>query len=262
MGKQLKSIRPERDLASPKRGARSELAKYAVADGAREPAAGGNFISIKGKAFRAGGDVLGDPLNVVIVDYAFENAYYGGRDYDEDNPEPPVCFAIGKTEDELAPDEKSPDPQAETCAECPQNAFGSAEKGRGKACKNARKLALISADVKKFDAQHVQGAEVRFMRLPPKSLGHFKGYIKKLTEGLQLPTFAAVTSLTFDEDEAFPVVVPSFESEVGDDKKLLNALIAKREGVQKDLLTTFDPASFADRKKEKPKKLKPKKRKF
>jgi len=237
---------------------RAELAKYAKEDSARLPSGGGSYISIRGKNFSFQGAVLEDPLKVVAIDYGFENALYEGK-WDPETPQPPVCFAVAKTLDDLAPHESSPKPQAESCRECPHNQFGTADTGKGKACKNSIRLALLSTATKKFDAGYVEKADPALMRLPPTSTKHFRGYLKKVTEGLQLPLFSIVTALSFDEEATTPVVIPQFEEEISD-RKTLTALIGKRDAVQDALLQPFDVSGYSERKpkKEKREKLKPK----
>jgi hypothetical protein len=222
---------------------RQELAEYAQEDGAREPASAGNNISIAGKEFSLGGGVVEEPLRVAVLDYVFENSWYD-RKYDKDNPSPPACFAVNRTEAELVPDERSPLPQAETCAQCPRNVFGSADVGRGKDCKNQRRLALINTDVKEFDAGYVKEAEVAFIRLPPTSLKLWKGYVKKLSDGLQLPLWSVITELTLDPEVDYAVVVPQLGDELTLDKPLKDALLLRRQEVQPQLLEGFDVSNY------------------
>jgi hypothetical protein len=239
-----------KDLAVMKKGGAlakkgvMDLAKYAKEDAARLPSGGGNTISIKGKNFSAQGATLEEPLKLVIVDYSFENALYDSK-FDPDNPQPPVCFAVAKTNDELAPHDNSPSPQSEKCKGCGQNQFGTADTGRGKACKNNIRLAVLSTNVKKFDANAVDKAEIFSMRLPPTSVKNFRGFLRQITEGLQLPLFSVITSLSFDEEAATPVVVFQFEEEIGD-RKLLTALVTKREAAQEQLLQPYDTSNYVD----------------
>lgn len=243
MAKKELAIRDSGKLAK-KGDIRNDLARYAKDQAAAEPSGAGNSISIKGKKFRFKGDTLSDPLKVIILDYAYVNKFYTGK-YDEENPQPPACFALAKAEGELTPHETSPDQQSENCKECPNNAFGSADVGRGKACKNSRRLVVINADVKELNATYIKNADVAYIELPPKSLGHFRGYLKKVTEGLKIPLFAVVTALSFDDEDDYPVVVPQFEDELGNDRGLLNAILAKRDEVQSDLLAPPDVSNYA-----------------
>jgi hypothetical protein len=239
---------------------RQEMAKYAKEDSARLPSGAGNYISIRGKNFTYQGAALDDPLKVVVIDYGFENALYEGK-WDPENPSPPVCFAMSKTNDDLSPHEDSPKPQSDHCKECPHNQFGTADTGKGKACKNSLRLALLSTSTKKFDAEFVGKTDTALIKLPPTSMKHFRGYLKKITEGLQLPLFSVITALSFDEEEATPVVIPQFEDEINE-RKTLTALIGKRDTVQAALLQPFDVSGYSEekpkKKKAKPEKAKPK----
>lgn len=240
---------------------RTEMAQYAKEDSARMPSGGGGgYISIRGKNFNFQGAVLDDPLRIIVLDYSYENALYEGK-WDPENPAPPVCFAMSKTSGELAPHPDSPKPQSEECKGCPHNEYGTADTGKGKACKNSIRIALLSTATKKFDTAYIEKADPALMRLPPSSLKHFRGYLKKITDGLQLPLFSVMTDLSFDEDEATPVVIPQFGDELSD-RKILQSLIKKREVVQQPLLQPFDVSNYSEdkpkKKKEKPKKPKPK----
>lgn len=46
----------------------------------REPLTGGcQWLSVRNGDFHYGDDVLGDAINVVVLDFSFDNAYYGGQ---------------------------------------------------------------------------------------------------------------------------------------------------------------------------------------
>lgn len=230
---------------------KDELAKYAQDQSAREPAgAGGDYISIRNSKFSYKGDNLPAPLKVVILDYSFENAYYTEK-FDQDNPTPPACFAVHSIDPEknnLGPHNTSPEPQHETCKGCEQNEWGTADVGGGKACKNNRRLLVISAD--DLTVKGVDNAGAALIRLPPTSLKNWRGYVKKINDGLKVPLAAVVTSLDFDEDEDYPVVVPQFVEEI-DDQKVFQALLKKREENYGKLLEPFDVSNYGAEKKPK-----------
>lgn len=102
-------------------------------------------ISIKGNVFRmvAGGKEIATnedrAMNVVIVAAAPDNSrtYYEGQ-YKEGEAIRPACWSNdGKT-----PDKGVKDPQASTCAGCPQNIKGSGQ-GDSRACRFSRRLAVV-----------------------------------------------------------------------------------------------------------------------
>lgn len=238
---------------------RDALAKYAKDESAREPAgAGGDYISIRGKEFKFKGDTMESPMKVIILDYSFENSFYIEK-FDPNNPAPPACFALSMNEGDMAPHESSPEQQHETCKGCPKNEWKSADQGNGKACKNQRRLVLLNADVDDLTPDYINKAKTAMLRLPPTSLPHFRGHMKKLTDGLKIPLFAAVTELSFDEDEAHPVVRFQFVDEIND-KKLIQALETKREDASSSLLAAPDVSGYEDRKPSKGKTKQPAKK--
>lgn len=223
---------------APKRGGgalakwEEQLAADAKDEADHEQLPGGQFLSIKGGTLSlAGQPIEGNTLDVVIVDHIFENAYYPGK-YDEDNKSSPTCFAMGREEESLAPDpEAVTEAQAEACAGCPMNEFETADEGRGKgkACKNGRRLALISAeDI--TPAAALEG-EVVFAKIPPTSLKGWAYFVKSLSATYRRPTYGVVTTLT---------VVPgpnggfgfAFQMKELLDEKTLKAVAERREQVK------------------------------
>jgi hypothetical protein len=104
------------------------------------PADGGNFISFGGGTITVGGIEI-NPLKGIALAQQSERAYYSGA-YSPTSKELPSCFSL----DMVQPHGNSSDPQSEKCAQCPQNQFGSADQGGGKACKEGVKLALVPHD--------------------------------------------------------------------------------------------------------------------
>ena len=91
-----------------------------------------------------GGLNMGDELKVVVVDFCTYKRYYD-RTYNQANPMPPACVAIGDVLSEMTPEEGVPAPQSDLCKDCWANQWESGN-GRGKACKDARELAVVLAD--------------------------------------------------------------------------------------------------------------------
>jgi hypothetical protein len=94
----------------------------------------------------------------------------------------------------MKPHADSSDPQNADCRTCRHNQFGTAEKGRGKACKNGRRVAILHADyLKKADA--VASAPMAFLKVPPTSLGNWASFVKKVANVLEKPFFAVVSKI-------------------------------------------------------------------
>ena len=125
----------------------AELAAQAkIAAAAQRATGGGKFFSMKaGQLSFDGVPLPGNQMAVIIIANTIENSYYD-TPYDPDTPASPKCFAFATSEDELTPHEAvDNDPyferQHDSCTGCPQNAWGSARTGKGKACSNVRGLA-------------------------------------------------------------------------------------------------------------------------
>jgi hypothetical protein len=87
------------------------------------------------------GKAVPHELNVIVVDMLKEvSREYYASDYDpEGKASLPDCWsADGRT-----PDAKAPNRQGSGCATCPQNIDGSGTKGRGKACRFKRRIAVL-----------------------------------------------------------------------------------------------------------------------
>lgn len=241
-----------KEVATRKSGGKSlavlseELARLAQDESANVPQSAGQFISVKGKRFTFQDEVIPSPLSVIVLDHALTNAFYSNG-YEEGNPQPPDCWAVGKTEKELVPLATLAGRVHDTCAGCPNNEWGSADKGKGKACKNGRILALIAIDAKakKLTAKAVEEATVAYMRLSPTALRPFNGYLKRITGTLSKPLFTIVTALSFDESSDYPVVLPSFVDELTDEAAI-RALMAKREAIQDELLAGYPLKATSD----------------
>lgn len=176
-----------------------ELARDAeVAAGMEANAGGGQYFSTQGGILAFNDSPLPDnQMAVVIVDSILENVFYADE-YDPNNPAPPTCFAFGRDDGALAPHPtvvERGQAQHETCRGCPMNVFGTADKGRGKACRNTRRLALIPAgDLTKegrFTANREPDdfarAPMGFLKLPVTSVKGYANFVKQAAGALKRP---------------------------------------------------------------------------
>lgn len=181
------------------------FAGYAKKHAATAKAAGGwPTISTRGGKFKYQGEELGDRLEVVILDAIYLNEFYEGE-FDPQNLSSPTCFALGYDEDDLAPPDDLEGRQVkegEGCADCDWNVFGSGDGGRGKGCKNERRLVLLPSDAIN-DLETLATQEGARLRVPvtsvskvPKGVEGFSWstYVNRLTSG-GLPLFAVVTEI-------------------------------------------------------------------
>ena len=170
----------------------AELAKKSVEQEAS--VSSGQFINTRaGQLTWNGSPVVGNKLKVIIADAIMENAYYEGE-FDPDNPQPPVCFAFGRSEKEMKPHADSAEPQNDTCSGCPMNEFGTAERGKGKACKNIRRIGLIAAEPLTEEA--IQKGEVAYLKTPVTSVKGWAAYVRTLEALEHLPPQAVITEIS------------------------------------------------------------------
>lgn len=173
------------------------------------------FISVRGGQLTFNDAVIPDnQVAVVIIDYILENVYYEGA-FNPDVPQSPVCFAYGRDDKDMAPHDDSPEKQNPVCEGCPQNAWGTADRGRGKACRNSRRLAMIAignfeknGDVTTiYDeqddeamAEHIQKTTIALLKVPVTSVKGFSAYVKNLAGTFRRPPFGVLTRLYVTPD--------------------------------------------------------------
>jgi hypothetical protein len=200
------------EKVAPKNGAiidfKAELKRQAEAAALQEAnAGGGQFFSLKSGQLSFGGNPIpNNEMAVVVLDHIAENVYTS-IPYAPDQAFNPECYAFGRADAEMKPHADARDKQAPACAGCPLNEFGSSNVGRGKACKNRRRLACISAGL--FDKagefqlasekQLADGA-VGYLALPPTSINGWAQYVKSLNATLDLPPRGVVTKVTVVPD--------------------------------------------------------------
>lgn len=190
---------------------------------AQEQLRSGVMLSARGGTLSVGDEVLpGNQACVIILDSAFENTLYEGK-FDADNPTPPICYALAQGaegQETMAPDQSMQvdlnyfQPQSETCKSCKWNEWGSADQGRGKACQNRRRLAIIPAgfyapkrgsrdfDLQIFDdPKHFQTADVVLAKLPVMSVKNWSKYVNQIATNFHRPPHGVITRLFLEPDQ-------------------------------------------------------------
>jgi hypothetical protein len=206
------------------------LAQFATEAVQAEAAPSGSFITTRGGILKFQGDsVAGNKLDVVVLDSLFENTYYD-EDFDPDSPASPACFAFGHSEADLKPHPDAGKPQHETCKGCPMNEFGSADRGKGKACKNSRRLSMISASP--LDATTAQTNEVAFLKLPVTSVKNWSTYVHTLSTVSKRPPFAVVTQIGVQPDPKSQYKITFNAVSAVNDGGVIDALIKRHESAK------------------------------
>lgn len=189
-----------------------ELAREAEAAAAAEAnSGGGQFFSTRGGILTwQDAPLPNNEMAVIVLDAMFENVFYEGK-YDPDVPQSPTCFAFGHDEKELAPHQVVVDmgwaQSLEGCVACENNEWGSADTGKGKACRNTRRLAMIPAGsfndngtVDLFEAEELESTAIGFMKLPVTSVKGYASFVKQVAGALKRPPFGIVTRVSVVPD--------------------------------------------------------------
>jgi hypothetical protein len=187
-----------------------ELEKMYASDAAEAAAAaptvgGVRRITANDGVFMVDDIKLSDPLKCIVVAEGLLNVWYPEA-YDSAHPTPPGCFAVGNAvkdgEKLLHAHPTSPQIQGgangHDCATCEMNKFGSAEKGKGKACSNRRNLAVVLLDDPAFET----GDDLEWLQLSisPTGLSAWGAYITELLSKAKRPPHGVLTAFTFNRD--------------------------------------------------------------
>lgn len=160
----------------------------------------GNKISLKGKTFTLpDGTSSPGPLAAIVLDWRTARVYYS-KPFNAKEITAPDCWAQGSDVDGLAPPDSVKAKQNDVCAGCPKNEWGSAPTGKGKACKDTRKLAVVPAGA-------TDETEPMTLLVSPTGVKHFDNYVNQLGSGDdgRMP-IEVITHFAFDPDADYPTV--------------------------------------------------------
>jgi len=197
-----------------------------------------NKIQLRDKQFTLpDGQSSPGPMDVCVLDFAWFMVHYPGV-YNSNNPQQPNCFAIGRDKPEsglLKPHESVTNPQFTDCAGCPKNEWGSAPTGKGKACKNQRRLIIVPP---KF----TEDTEAMTIYVSPKGLKNFDTYASRLKNEHGILPVQAITKVEFDANQSYPLLQFSFV-EKHDQLNLAWALRERYQDLLFRVLETEDKAA-------------------
>lgn len=235
-------------------------------DYASEEKQGGSFITTRGGILKYGEEELpGNEMLVIVLDAVHENTYYPGK-FDPGVMLPPTCFAFGRSEKEMEAHENVPDPddegaddshfelQSDTgmCMDCPLSQWGSADTGKGKACSNRRRLAIIPAgrfvptgkrnqtemEVFEEPADFREG-ELAFLKLPVTSTKNWSKYVHELNKEHQAPPFAAITRISLEQDAKTQFKVCFEMIEMVEAEDVLDILFARNDEAKERIVQPY-----------------------
>jgi len=180
--------------------------------------ASSNRIRNNGKQFTLpDGTVAGSELKIVILGHVRAHALFQGT-YNPNNPESPICAALGQKESEMKPTDGVEKPQAPSCSECPSNEWGSATNGgKGKECKNSYNVLVVCPDYSTTDTA--------ILTIAATGMTNFDTSMKGIIKGCGHPTQAIVTAEFMDS--TFPVVKITSKDIVPNPDKLAHFGLSK-----------------------------------
>lgn len=218
-----------------------EMAGAAVAQAEREQVTGSfKTISMRGGILSVDDNPVEDnEINVVILAAVHENQFYL-EDYDPTAKTTPACYAFGDTDTGLTPHEEAPDKQNDACDGCPNNEWGSADKGKGKACKNVRRLLCVSEDSLESPEALLE-AEARMLKLPVMSVKNWSAYVKNtLGDDIKRPSYGVVTRIKVVPDAKSQFRVQfHFEELVNFDDALYAAMKKRVAEAEKNIIGAY-----------------------
>jgi hypothetical protein len=143
------------------------------------------MLSFRGGRFSVGGEELENPLEAVVLAVRLERSYYDSP-YNPDVQTPPTCYSF----DGERPHAETEDPQHETCRGCPWDEFGTS--GRGKACKEGARVALILAD----SLSDIESADILQAKTSVLNTQTLRSYADRLPG----PLFLFTTAIKNEQD--------------------------------------------------------------
>lgn len=199
----------------------------------------GNFISLKGGVMTYRGGIQPEnKMKAIVVDAVLENQYYSGA-FDPDNFASPDCYAFGRDPDTMAPNpEYVENPVNPTCSGCPNNEWGSADVGKGKACKEVQRLAIITEG----DMDDIENAEIAFLKVPVTSSKAWAGYVRSLDDAYHYPPLAFITEISVVKENTNKL--PGWHVDFKllqqiEDGEVIAALMEKFQRVSKDIIFPY-----------------------
>ena len=206
-----------------------------------------SFMSLKSGVMAIGGEAVpGNEMDCIIVAAVSENCFYDTR-YDPDTKTNPACYAIGEGRaEDLVPYADSEKKQAEACASCPNFEWGSDPNGgRGKACKERRRLALIPAD---------GTAEMCLLSIPSTSLKNWSNHVRAIVATTGMSPAGVITKI-----KVVPSAKNQFEVKLSVVRNVpehtLPAVMSKRGDALGTLLAPYPPIEEQEQTKGKKRKF-------
>lgn len=226
---------------------RERLAEQAKAAAAKErPSV--SKISLRAGQLKYGDQpVKGNVLPCIVLLAGHRNTHYD-KPFDPNNLANPVCFAVSVDGEQMEAHENVPDEnvpafaerQVRSCQGCPNNEWGSDPKGgRGKACKEGRRLIILPADAAE-SADAARTAEMAIIDIPVTSGKNYSNFVNGLAAAAGVPPWAAITDVSTQPDAKTQFKVTFTPKTVIDADEVLEALHARMAEAERIALQPYD----------------------
>lgn len=136
-------------------------------------------------------------LDCIVVGFVKENVLYTER-YKADVVVPPACFALAMPDEPLIPHEVVAEPFSDRCETCENYKWNTDPGGgRGKACKERRRLAIIP---KPDSLDDIADSEMAIMSIPVMSVKNWANYVNMVAASTARPPWGVVTRVQLVPD--------------------------------------------------------------
>ena len=213
-----------------------QMAAEAKAVAKSERVSADRFTTQSGILSYMGKPVPDNQMDVIVVASLAENVYYAG-DYDPDNITPPSCFALGEAGQPMIPHEVVGDERiSEACISCGFMKFGSAMRGKGKACKEKRRLACIPFSE---DPEDLTNGDMAMLTIPVMSVKNWAVYVNGISAKYQRPSWGMITKIKVVPDPKSQFRV-TFTEVAPLDSDLLGAVHSRLDAAMRMLETPYE----------------------
>jgi len=197
-------------------------------------------ISLRGGVMTyQGQNVPNNKLDVIVVASVFENRWFKNR-FDPNKRENPNCFALSIDGKDMVPHEVSPERQSETCEDCPLFQWGSDPNGgRGKACKQVRRLALLPASFLATTDANLSTLEMALLSIPVTSGRNWANYVHAVSAEYKRPYWAVLTEIAVVPHKTHQFEV-KFTTKNIVNEQYLKALLDRVNSAQAVLMSPYD----------------------
>ena len=239
------AVRPQTAMALPAEW-EQELGEAAKNESALEKS-GMQAFSLKSGVLTYDGNAMpNNEMDVIVIASAFEKAMFINK-FDPNNIVPPLCFALAPEDEDMEPHDNSFKPQGNPdkddedfgkCKGCPQMEWGSdpnSPSGRGKMCKETRRLALIPVDA----LEDLAKASATMLRIPVTSVRNWSDYVHTLSAVSKRPPWSVITKIKVVPDKKNQFMVQFEAVDSINSTELLTELKAARERAQTGVMNPY-----------------------